>query len=170
MSVVLYVLDTTADTTDDPAAGRAVSFGTEEAGEAGRAGAATGGESGEGGVGEGEGERWPGAVAQYEALRRELYLYNPEYLARPHIVALNKLDLPLARGGPDAMAEAHARVGKAIAASAAAARAQTAPPVAIVPLSGLRGKGIKILKEAIRRALEAAEQQGGGADGGGGGT
>ena len=30
-----------------------------------------------------------------EALRRELYLYNPDYLARPHIVALNKLDLPL---------------------------------------------------------------------------
>ena len=44
-----------------------------------------------------------------------------------------------------------------IAASAAAATDQTAPPVAVVPLSGLRGKGIKIMKEAIVRALAASE-------------
>ena len=44
------------------------------------------------------GTAWPTAIEQYEALRRELYLYNPDYLARPHIVALNKLDLPLQRG------------------------------------------------------------------------
>ena len=37
---------------------------------------------------------------------------------------------------------------------------QTAPPVAIVPLSGLRGKGIKILKEAISRALVRADEAG----------
>jgi GTPase involved in cell partitioning and DNA repair len=29
----------------------------------------------------------------YLAVREELRLYNPEYAARPHIVALNKVDL-----------------------------------------------------------------------------
>ena len=84
--------------------------------------------------------------------------YNPEYLARPHIVALNKLDLPLQRGGQPAFDEARKRVARQIAASAAAATAQTAPPIAVVPLSGLRGKGIRIMKEAIARALAASEQ------------
>ena len=96
-----------------------------------------------------------------KALRRELYLYNPDYLARPHIVALNKLDLPLQRGGQPAFDEARARLTQQIATSAAAAALQadgaTAPPIAIVPLSGLRGKGIKIMKVAISRALAASE-------------
>lgn len=29
----------------------------------------------------------------YHVVRQELALYNPEYCARPHIVALNKMDL-----------------------------------------------------------------------------
>lgn len=32
-------------------------------------------------------------VSDYAAIRRELALYNPDYLSRPHIVALNKADL-----------------------------------------------------------------------------
>ena len=113
------------------------------AGEAGEAKAVGEGEA-TAGVGA-NGTAWPTAVEQYEALRRELYLYNPDYLARPHIVALNKLDLPLQRGGQAAFDEARARLTQQIAASANAAAAQgdggaTAPPVAIVPLSGLRGK------------------------------
>jgi GTPase involved in cell partitioning and DNA repair len=49
-------------------------------------------------------------VADYCVVRRELALYNPEYCARPHVVALNKLDLlPAAHGAglapaPDAAA------------------------------------------------------------------
>ena len=73
-------------------------------------------------------------------------------------VQLNKLDLPLQRGGQPAFDEARKRVARQIAASAAAATAQTAPPIAVVPLSGLRGKGIRIMKEAIARALAASEQ------------
>ena len=97
VQVVLYVLDTTSDT---------------KAGEAGEVSEGEVGEAGE--IGEGEatagvganGTAWPTAIEQYEALRRELYLYNPDYLARPHIVALNKLDLPLQRGGQPAFDEA----------------------------------------------------------------
>ena len=29
----------------------------------------------------------------YWAVREELRMYNPEYCARPHVVALNKMDL-----------------------------------------------------------------------------
>ena len=42
-------------------------------------------------------------MADYCAVRRELQLYNPEYCARPHLVALNKTDLlPEEQGGPGA--------------------------------------------------------------------
>ncbi|XP_024393859.1 probable GTP-binding protein OBGC2 isoform X2 [Physcomitrium patens] len=39
----------------------------------------------------------PDPVEDYTVLREELHLYNPEYVRRPHIVVLNKLDLPEAR-------------------------------------------------------------------------
>jgi len=97
----------------------------------------------------------PPPVEQYVALRRELKLYNPDYLARPHIVALNKLDLSWESGGQEAFEEARKRLAKEVFAHAAAAAAETAPPLAVVPMSGLRGRGLKILREAISAALAA---------------
>ncbi|CAM6101577.1 unnamed protein product [Calypogeia fissa] len=35
-------------------------------------------------------------ISDYKTLREELYMYNPDYGRRPHIVVLNKLDLPKA--------------------------------------------------------------------------
>ena len=32
-------------------------------------------------------------VGDYAVVREELRLYNPEYVTRPHILALNKMDL-----------------------------------------------------------------------------
>ena len=32
-------------------------------------------------------------VADFVTVRKELQLYNPEYLARPHVIALNKMDV-----------------------------------------------------------------------------
>lgn len=32
-------------------------------------------------------------ATDYWAVREELRMYNPEYCARPHVVALNKMDL-----------------------------------------------------------------------------
>ena len=32
-------------------------------------------------------------AADYEIVRQELAMYNPEYCGRPHVVALNKMDL-----------------------------------------------------------------------------
>ena len=95
----------------------------------------------------------PTSVEQYEALRRELKLYNPQYLQRPHVVALNKLDVPLASGGEEALAEVRRAATKAVAGSARLALNVTRAPEAIVPISGLAGKGMRILKEAIGDAL-----------------
>ncbi len=39
----------------------------------------------------------PDPVQDYIVLREELHLYNPDYVKRPHIVVLNKLDLPEAK-------------------------------------------------------------------------
>ncbi|KAG0627550.1 hypothetical protein M758_2G210000 [Ceratodon purpureus] len=39
----------------------------------------------------------PDPVDDYSILREELHLYNPEYVRRPHIVVLNKLDISEAR-------------------------------------------------------------------------
>lgn len=33
-------------------------------------------------------------ATDYWAVREELRMYNPEYCARPHVVALNKMDIP----------------------------------------------------------------------------
>jgi hypothetical protein len=59
-------------------------------------------------------------------VRRELALYNPEYCARPHVVALNKLDLlPAAHGAGLAPAPDAAAL---VAGILAAARALQARP------------------------------------------
>ena len=97
------------------------------------------------------------ATEQYEALRDELRLYNPQYLERPHVVALSKLDLAEAKG-EEALAQARKANTKAIAASAAAATNVTAVPEAIVPISGLKGKGMRILKQAIDAALARSSE------------
>ena len=95
----------------------------------------------------------PTVREQYEALRNELRLYNPQYLERPHVVALSKLDLPLASGGEAALTQVRKAGTREVAASAALALNETAAPAAIVPISGLKGKGMRILKEALEAAV-----------------
>ena len=97
----------------------------------------------------------PPAAEQYAALRRELKLYNPEYLQRPHVVALNKLDLAWEAGGQPEFDAARKRLTREVLASAMGAAGETSPPLAVIPLSGLRGRGLKILRDAIGAALEA---------------
>ena len=103
----------------------------------------------------------PAVGEQYDALRRELALYNPAYLARPHLVALSKLDLPLRRGGEPELERARREAAVAVreSARAAEARGETAPPVAVVPVSALRGKGLRALKRAIAAALARSEAE-----------
>ncbi|KAL1529683.1 hypothetical protein AB1Y20_000622 [Prymnesium parvum] len=92
---------------------------------------------------------------QYRTLRHELKLYNPQYLERPHLVALNKLDLAWEAGGQEEFDKMRKVLVREIALCAAEGADETAPPVAIVPLSGLRERGLLMLRKAILTALEA---------------
>jgi GTPase involved in cell partitioning and DNA repair len=94
---------------------------------------------------------------QYDVLKRELRLYNPQYLERPHVVALNKLDIPLEADGEEAMKLVQREATRAIAVSAGRSANETAAPVAVVPISGMRRKGMRILKEALEKALDVAD-------------
>lgn len=96
---------------------------------------------------------------QYTGLRRELQLYNPGYLDRPHVVVINKLDLALDRGGDAAFTEARKAAAREVIVAASKARNLTAPPVAVVPMSGLKGKGLRMLREAIDDALEKSQSK-----------
>lgn len=99
----------------------------------------------------------PSVGEQYDVLKRELRLYNPQYLERPHVVALNKLDIPLEADGEEAMKLVQREATRAIAVSAGRSANETAAPVAVVPISGMRRKGIRILKEALEKALDVAD-------------
>ena len=80
-----------------------------------------------------------------------------EFLERPHIVALNKFDLVRERGSAEFDKERR-RLTSGLLSSAAGAASETPPPLAIVPMSGLRGRGLRILREAISTALRSATQ------------
>jgi Obg family GTPase CgtA len=99
----------------------------------------------------------PSVGEQYDVLKRELRLYNPQYLERPHVVALNKLDIPLEADGEEAMKLVQREATRAIAVSAGRSANETAAPVAVVPISGMRRKGMRILKEALEKALDVAD-------------
>ncbi len=61
-----------------------------------------------------------GAIEQYETVHRELRLYDERVASRPAVVALNKIDLPDARGRvPAAVAAFEARGLRAVATSGA---------------------------------------------------
>ncbi|KAH9315226.1 hypothetical protein KI387_023853, partial [Taxus chinensis] len=50
-------------------------------------------------------------VQDYRTVRQELLMYNPAYLERPHMVVLNKLDLPEAREKFDSISEHISKIG-----------------------------------------------------------
>jgi GTP-binding protein len=78
-------------------------------------------------------------LRDYQALSRELKLYDPELAARPQIVALNKIDLPEVK-----------------AARARLARPFRARGIELVGISAVTGAGVSELLEAVWRILVAA--------------
>jgi len=96
----------------------------------------------------------PAPIEQYLILRRELALYNPQYLTRPHLIALNKLDVLVQREGPDVLKGACQELKRDLLA-AAREEGDFAPPLGVIPISGLHNKGLPLLKDAINRALVA---------------
>jgi GTPase involved in cell partitioning and DNA repair len=102
----------------------------------------------------------PEPWADYLAVREELWLYNPGYCARPHLLALNKIDaLAQLEGAPSAqqlvgefqqsMAEHQARLGA---------------PTGIFPVSALTGEGLRALLDALQVLIREAGEGGGDAE------
>jgi len=87
-------------------------------------------------------------ACDYDVLRTELRAYDPALADRPHVVALNKIDLPEAR----ARLEEVRRVLEARGAS-------------VYPISAATGEGVSTLVRAVYRSLVelrgAREEQGG---------
>ena len=75
-------------------------------------------------------------LADYEAMNRELALYDPELAARPQIVVLNKMDIPEVRKRKAQIARTLAKRG-----------------VTLLSISAATGEGTAELLESVWRAL-----------------
>jgi len=104
-------------------------------------------------------------VADYRVIRDELRMYNPEYVRRPHLVCLNKIDL-----GLDEARLAALRDGVLAAAVAplldtegeAIEGIEPLPPAAVVPVSAFAGLGVDAVQDALRELLPPGEGEEGG--------
>jgi GTP-binding protein len=75
-------------------------------------------------------------LRDYEAMNRELALYDPELAARPQIVVLNKIDIPDVKRRVASLSRSFARRGIKLAA-----------------ISAATGEGTAELLESVWRAL-----------------
>lgn len=90
-------------------------------------------------------------ATDYLAVREELRMYNPEYVTKPHVVALNKIDLEDAH-------ELQEELLQAIQAAAQKLQGEyeglPSLPAAIVPCSALEGEGLPLLREVLESQLQ----------------
>ena len=89
-------------------------------------------------------------VSDYTTIREELRLYNPEYILRPHILALNKIDFEWAalrvqeiKAGVQSLEES--AVGPA--------------PIAVLPVSAVSGSGMDILISELMEAMRLCDEE-----------
>jgi len=86
----------------------------------------------------------------YLAVREELRMYNPDYCNRPHVVALNKMDMEDA----GALKQEIAHEVLAVATSLMQQHpGESSTPVAVVACSALTGEGVKDLATALQRVV-----------------
>eukprot|EP00803_Ostreobium_quekettii_P010287 evm.model.scf_1207.1 EVM.evm.TU.scf_1207.1 scf_1207:1673-1990(+) len=81
-------------------------------------------------------------------------MYNPEYCSRPHVVALNKMDLPEGLSRQQQSVEgilAAAETGKEDCPTALA-------PTAVVPTSAVNGMGVGDVGDWIQKILEPMQE------------
>ncbi|MCP4503296.1 MAG: hypothetical protein GY822_25440 [Deltaproteobacteria bacterium] len=96
-------------------------------------------------------------VGDYIAVRRELRLYNEEYVERPHVVALSKADL-CRTADPEGAAGRLERLQAAVAmgeegGGATEGGAAAPPPAAVVVVSSREGDGLAALRSALDAVL-----------------
>jgi len=101
-------------------------------------------------------------VADYLAVRDELRMYNPEFVQRPHVVALNKIDV-LGESSNDWIEEIRSNIWKVYEENGEAENESDSdanslkmvPPVAIIACSAVLGTGHKELLDAISSSLKS---------------
>ena len=84
-------------------------------------------------------------VNDYVVVRRELKLYNPDYVERPHILVLNKMDLEWAALRTEELTDAikaldEDTIGK--------------QPVSILPISAKEGTGVPEFMKALETLMQ----------------
>ena len=89
-------------------------------------------------------------VGDYQIIRDELRLYNPEYITRPHILALNKMDIEWAAARLQETIDEIKALDASLVGSA---------PVAFLPVSAATGAGIEELMKAAQYLMREVMQQ-----------
>jgi GTPase involved in cell partitioning and DNA repair len=84
-------------------------------------------------------------VEDYKTVREELRLYNPEYVQRPHVLALNKMDLEWAALRTEELTSAIKNLK---------AEDIGEPPVAVLPVSAAEGIGMDALLVELGKLME----------------
>lgn len=89
-------------------------------------------------------------AVDYESIRRELWMYNPQYCHRPHIIALNMIDK---------IEEGSTRIEEVIDEIENAARSfqskdpDASLPIKIINTSAVNGIGIEELRSTLQEAI-----------------
>ncbi|KAL3158291.1 GTPase Obg 1 [Trebouxia sp. C0009 RCD-2024] len=89
----------------------------------------------------------------YWAVREELRMYNPEYCARPHVVALNKMDLQDAAQLQEEIASEVLSMARRIQDKSPQDSPEPSLPAAIVNVSAEAGTGLEELQAALQPLL-----------------
>ncbi|KAL1312056.1 hypothetical protein HN51_038692 [Arachis hypogaea] len=108
-------------------------------------------------------------INDYRTVREELRMYNPEYLERPYIVVLNKIDISEAKDRLSSLSEEIMKIGNNSTASEPKPSPDESssdegdlpekvledypPPLSVVGVSVLKGIKIKEMLKEIRAAL-----------------
>ncbi|EEF52648.1 GTP-dependent nucleic acid-binding protein engD, putative [Ricinus communis] len=96
-------------------------------------------------------------VNDYRTVKEELRMYNPEYLERPHVVVLNKIDLPGAKDRLSSLTEEISEIGSSeiFNGDRNDKEIEDYPaPLAVVGVSVLKGIRVNEMLKEIRTALK----------------
>lgn len=95
----------------------------------------------------------PNVESDYWVVREELRMYNPEYTRRPHVVALNKIDLVEDQEHLDSLVDKIMTVAREL--KAAQPEDDPGLPLHVVAVSAAQGTNLEDLEGAIQEAIEA---------------
>lgn len=87
-------------------------------------------------------------------IREELRMYNPEYVKRPYVLVLNKMDMPRAENNRE---NAHAMIEQCLQ-EMKDSNLDVSFPSAVVETSARDGTGVEQLMDAVKNMMQALKQ------------